>query len=132
MSTQQAKLRVPGLTHLERIELQEYLNEDQVRFEQRADSSDRHGDLGTTAAIVLVSVTALKAFTAWLLATHHGETIERDIVVEHSDGRREQQRLRYRRTSSEAPDAAVLKQLGALFHTDRDASTEPPVKESDG
>jgi hypothetical protein len=118
MSSQQPTLQIPSLTRLERIELEKYLSPDEIKFEERPDADDRHGDLGATAAIVIVSVVALKALTTWILLKHRQRSFRMKVLITHVDGRVEDQTISYRDGSSEAPDAAVLKQLNSIFKTD--------------
>lgn len=118
MSNQQVKLQISGLTQLERIELEEFLSPEALQFEERSMDDDSHGDLGTTIAIVIVSVAALKALTAWLLSTRQGQSFRQTVVIKYPDGSEEERTIEYNNDSSEAPDAKILEQFQSMFISD--------------
>jgi hypothetical protein len=104
------RLRLLDLDALEVRELQSLLPNGSYVIEKEQVSG--YGDLGLTAAILLVvTPPVLSALAAWLLKKRQRTNISLSVEKIGSDKSVERQILVINQTGSEAPPAAVLRQL---------------------
>ena len=113
MSTATIELR--GLSPLDRAELRNCIRNDaSLVFQESSVPENRYGEPVTVVAIVAVSIPAIQGIIAWLMKSrHHGE-IDREVTYTSPNGETRSTRIRVKVDSSEAPDRAVLEQIGAL------------------
>jgi hypothetical protein len=111
-------IRVPGITKLDELELRKKLDPSALRIEEDDGSSDIHGELATATAIVIVSLAALRVLAVYLVASHDGQEFEQTVEVERKNGEKRKTVIRYKSSSSKAPEAAVLEQLAAACDVD--------------
>jgi hypothetical protein len=97
---------ISGLTKLDALEMEDA---EGVRFEEVPVPRGAHGDLTLLTAYFAMS--ALSTLAAYLLRKHNGMSFEETVMITHKDGRREERRIRYQSSSSEAPEAAIVKQI---------------------
>lgn len=69
----------------------------------------RQGEPVLFTAVVVV--TAISALAAFLLKKNRGKTFEEEIEVILADGTTIRRRVRYKESSSEAPDAEIIRQI---------------------
>ena len=112
------RIRIPGLSRAEFLELAESIDPAEIDEEEAQVGDERFGDLGLTTAIVLLSIPALKGLVAYLAYRHRGTSFERTVEYEDPDGRRVKETVRWRDTSSEPVDAALAEQLGTATGID--------------
>src|SRR5262245_9625611 len=101
MTTHQTVMRISGLTELEKLTLEEQIQPNQITFQSQPIEDDRHGELLTTTAIVVITVAALQGLTAWLLKTSRRDMIEKTIEIVHPDGGIEKTTIKIDLSSSE-------------------------------
>ncbi|MFC0434877.1 hypothetical protein [Kutzneria buriramensis] len=106
-----SKLRLPGLSRSDALELGEFVGP--VEFLQEPVPDGSFGDLGLVTGVVAVSAIALKGMVSYLAYRHRGKSFEQVIEIEHADGRIERRTVKWRDTSSEPIDAAVAKELSS-------------------
>jgi hypothetical protein len=117
MSNGITELRFPGLTELDVIELENSLEENNldtslVRFEEQSLEGDRYGEPATITVIIIVSVAALKVLNTWLLKNRQVKHFKKKIETIDSSGRRKIVTIEIDLSSSTAPEAELVKQLG--------------------
>ncbi len=101
----ESTFRIRGLTKLD----QRQLSDPGITFtEERLDGHD-HGEVVTLVAIVASS--AITALAAYFLRKHRGESFEESVEEVRADGTVKRRVVKYSKSSSEPPDAAVLRQL---------------------
>jgi hypothetical protein len=86
MTLETVVLRIPALTDDEGLELAESVGDDLVRLEREPIPEGAFGDLGLTAAVVILSAVALKGLTAYLVTRHRGKTFKQRIEVQTKEG----------------------------------------------
>jgi hypothetical protein len=117
MSNGITELRFPGLTELDVIELENSLEENNldtslVRFEEQSLEGDSYGEPATITVIIIVSVAALKVLNTWLLKNRQVKHFKKKIETIDSSGRRKIVTIEIDLSSSTAPEAELVKQLG--------------------
>jgi hypothetical protein len=117
MEQSAASIRIPGLTKLDKLELEEEFEPGSVQFEDQEMKGARHGE-PTTVAIVLVSAMAIRALAAWLLKERKSDSIEHVVEIVDQNGKRRVETIKINLTSSKAPKADVIRQLGRLCKVD--------------
>lgn len=111
-------IRVPGLTRLDQLELGDDLEPGSVKFENQELDGAKHGE-PVSIAIIAVSMVALKVLAAWLLKNSDRQILEKKVELIGADGKsRRVETIRVDLRSSQAPKAAVLKELGRLCAVD--------------
>jgi hypothetical protein len=106
------RLRLLDLNALDARELERSLPNGSYQIEQEKLQRGEHGDLGATAAIVvLVSPLVIQAITAWLLKKRQKRSIVLTMEKIGPDNTTERRRLEITLSDSEAPQADVLKQI---------------------
>ena len=105
------ELVIPNLTKLDQLELENQLKE-QIRFRQLTKEDDVHGELVTTVAIVIVSLSALKVLATYLAKKTEGKTFTYKIKTRTADGGEQDIEIKYNSASSASPSAEILRQLG--------------------
>lgn len=110
-----ARIIIPDLLDIDVLEMEEQLPEGAVQNDppQSGNEIAEHHDLGLTAAIVIVSVTAINGLSIWLAKRRKTEKDVTDItLVKDSKGNCV---LRYHQSAeksvSESPDPAVVKAI---------------------
>jgi len=78
-------MRIPQLSQDDQLELAEQFPPGTVSFEDAEVPEGAFGDLGLSAAIVILSAVALKAFVSWLALRHQGEQFEEKIEISKGD-----------------------------------------------
>jgi len=113
------ELVLADLAQLELSELDELgeQNSGIVRIEKPHVDKDRHGELLTATAIVMLTVSGLKVLASWLSKTRKKETIEIDVTVRRGDVE-EVRRVRWTRKESSAPTPDQLKALSDMLKID--------------
>lgn len=118
MGDQAVKVRIVGLTKLDKLELQKMLGSEQVSFEESRSSTGTHGELATATAVVIVSLAALRVLAVYL-ATSQNRTIGRKrIEVVNKDGSKRVEEIEISDASSSSPDDKVMKQLASVCSVD--------------
>ncbi len=112
MSNGITELRFHGLTELDVIRLENSLDTSLLQFEEQSLEGDRYGELATITAIIIVSVAALKALSAWLVKNRQATHIERTLEKVYVDGTRETVTIKIDLSKSTVPEAELVKQLG--------------------
>jgi hypothetical protein len=118
------KIYVPSLTCLDQLELEKHLTSDVVRFE--TDPLDRalYGDLALATAIVIVSLAALRVLAVHLAKKRKEQTMRYTVKVEEPDGQKKELTIEVNSSSSELPDAQILKQLARACEVDLSGLTD--------
>jgi hypothetical protein len=106
-------IRLAGLNKADVLELYEYVDRQSVTVEDEKIPEGDFGDLGLSAALVLLSIPALKGLIAYLAYRHRGKSFEQTIEIERPDGTREKTVIRWRDTSAEPIDAALARELAS-------------------
>jgi hypothetical protein len=115
---------IPDITRLDQLELSRQLGPDKVRFEAVEESSDQHGELATTVAVVIVTLAALKVLATYLAKKHNRESFARTVMLRKPNGEERTETIRYNSASGEPPDAEILKQLAKVCDVDIQALTD--------
>lgn len=101
----ESTLRVRGLTKLDKKQL----SDPGITFTEETLDDHAHGEVVTLVAIVTTS--AIGALAAYFLRKHRGESFEETVEEVRPDGTIKRRVVKYSKSSSEAPDAAVIAQL---------------------
>jgi hypothetical protein len=117
MSSTIAEIRVPGLTKLDKLEIDEYLDAGSVRFENESMPGGKHGEL-LTIAVVAATIIGLRGLAAWLLKDREHNRIRKRIEIVHADGTTHIETIDMDLSASQAPKAAILKELAKLTDID--------------
>jgi hypothetical protein len=117
MSTPALVIRVQGLDKLDQLELNEQFEPGAVHFEESVMSDGKHGELVTTA-VVVVSVLGLKVLAAWLIKSRTKEKFKKTIEIFSADGSKRVETIEVDFLSSTAPKESVLKELARLCNVD--------------
>jgi hypothetical protein len=104
------KIRLTGLTKFDKLDLGEGPG---VEYQESELDAGQHGEV--TVFTVVLTMALVSTLAAYLLRKHGGQSFEEDIDIIHSDGRIEKRRIRWRANNSEAPEAAIVKQIQAGF-----------------
>lgn len=104
--TKETEYRVSGLTKLDALEL---ASNPAFRLEENHVPNGAYGELTTITAYVAVS--AISALAAFLLKKHHGEEFVEEVEELKPDGSITRRIVRWKKNSTEAPDASVIKQI---------------------
>jgi hypothetical protein len=110
-------LVIPGLDRIDRLALAGQFEDNQIRFEDKPPLSGKHGEL-ITAAVIVVSLAALRVLAGYLLKDRDRGKLKRTILVRLPDGSEREETIEVDVGSSHAPKAEVLKQLGSITHID--------------
>lgn len=124
-TTTSAQIRIPGLQKLDILEMSEQFPLDGVTFADEAMADGKHGELATTAVIVLTVIT-IKALAAWLLKGRTRNRIRKTIEVVDASGVRRIETLDIDLSSSLSPQADVLKELSNITGFDLTRLLEKP------
>jgi hypothetical protein len=118
MTSPAARLELSGLDNLDLAELQQELQKAGISLEtsrqagaQTAEQPHRHGELGTALIILAVTPAVLGVVSLWLARKHDGEEFEETVTTVAPDGTRSERMVKYKRSASEAPEAAILSEL---------------------
>ena len=111
-------VRLPDVTKLDQLELRKQLSADDLHFESDSEGRDVHGELLTTTAVVLVSLSALRVLAAYLLKKTNRRRFRQRVEIVAADGTKHIKTIEYAGESSEAPEADILKQLAAACQVD--------------
>jgi hypothetical protein len=109
-------IRVPGLTRLDKLELEKELAPGSVTFKDEL-SDAAHGEPLTTA-VVIVSVVAIRALAGWLMKDNESGVIEKKVETIDAKGKRRITTLKVNTKSSRAPKAEVVGKLAQLVGID--------------
>ncbi len=113
----QTTIRVPGMTRLDRLEIGHELGADAVRFEEEALPDGQHGELATTA-IVVVTVLSLKVLASWLIKNRTSNKIRKTIEIVGADGSRRSETIEIDMRTSTTPERDIMGQLAKLCEID--------------
>jgi len=106
------RLRLLDLSALDVSELKRLLPPESYEVEKEQLPPGQHGDLGVTAAmVVLVSPLVIQAITAWLMKKRQRQSIVLTIEKIAPDSTTERRSLEINLSGSEAPHADVLQQI---------------------
>lgn len=112
MSNSESRLRLLDLDVLDARELQRLLPRGSFEVEKKPLHPGQHGDLGITAAIVLlVSPPVIKALAAWLLKKRQRRSVVLTIEKIGPDNVTERHSLELTLSQSEALQVDMLKQI---------------------
>lgn len=114
------ELRISGLDELDADELEEAVPTDEVRIERpkSGDAADgAHHEPLTILAIVLISSTAIRGLTAWLLKKRHRSKVGLDIEIRRPDGTIEKKRVVIELSAS-STEADIVREVGDKFGLD--------------
>lgn len=112
MKNEITKIRLPGLDELDVIELEDSLDPSMVQFEAQPIEPGRYGEPATITAIIIISVASLKALSAWLMKNKQTKHLKKTVEKFYEDGTREVVTLELDLSTSTAPEAELVKQLG--------------------
>jgi hypothetical protein len=107
-----SRLKIVGLSELDLLDIEEELPEGSVQQQrQETIQNAEHGDLGLTAAVVILSAAAIHGLSVWLAKRTEKESAVEDVSVKQGkDGSLE---LTIHREShghiSDAPDPSIVK-----------------------
>ena len=118
MTSPASAIRVPDLTKLDELELRKQLGNDSVKFEKDKQGDEIHGEIATATAIVIVSLAALRTLSVYLVKAHKRKKFRRRMEIVRADGSRKIVEIEYSGSSSEEPEAEVLKQLAEACDVD--------------
>lgn len=118
MTTPASKIRLPDLTKLDKLELKKELANDSVTFDDGTQADDAHGEIATATAIVIVSLAALRTLSIYLVKTNRRKKFRRRVEIVGADGSSKFVEIEYSGSSSEEPEAEVLKQLAVACDID--------------
>jgi hypothetical protein len=114
------ELRISGLDELDADELEEAVPTDEVRIErpQSGDAADgAHHEPLTILAVILISSTAIRGLTAWLLKKRHRSKVELDVEIRRPDGTIEKKRVVIELSES-STEADIVREVGDKFGLD--------------
>lgn len=97
---------VSGLTTLDKLELE---GTPGVTFEEVDVPPSSQGELTLFTAYFVM--TGLATLAAYLLRKHDGQSFEETVIITHPDGRREERRVKWNRTSTAPPEAEIIRQI---------------------
>ncbi len=103
-------LRLPGLTPLDQIELEEVMAPGLIRFEDHTVDEKTLGEPLITTAIITLSAIALRGLIAWLLKDRLTKRVEKTVEVIRKDGTVTRTVIKVDLNSATAK-ADILKQL---------------------
>ena len=106
MTHQETLYRISGLTKFDALELQA---DPAFRVEENSVPDGTHGELTTLTAYVAVS--GIAALAAFLLRKHHGEEFVEEVEEVKADGSIKRHIVKWKKDSTEPPDASVIKQI---------------------
>ena len=101
-----AKIRIPGLSHLDREELAQEVDGDLIEFESEAMPGSQYGELLTTA-VVIVTLAGLRVLATYLLRTSENEKIRKTLEIVNADGSKKVETIEIELNMSKAPQADV-------------------------
>jgi hypothetical protein len=101
---------ISGLNALDLRALAKLLPENMVRVPSTELAASQHGDLGTTAAIVILSAMSIKTLAAWLVQKRQKARIKFSRSKTKPDGSSETHELSVESSSSDS-ESEVIKQL---------------------
>ncbi|MEM7116336.1 MAG: hypothetical protein AAF614_28130 [Chloroflexota bacterium] len=113
-----ADIRINGLNRIEKLELQKNVDTQFVEFYEEPLEGSQYGELMTTAAVVVITVVALKGLAVWLLKTSFRQQITKTIEIEFPDGRKEKHTINIDVSGKKAPEEEVLKELSNVLKVD--------------
>ena len=116
-------IRLPHLNPLQRKSLEETAN-CPFSFEEPELKQGRQGELATATAVAVLGLAALKVLTIWLTRKISAGQIRQKVVIELRDGTKITTELVIDLTSSEAPEAQVIAQIGKALS----ANKLPPLE----
>ncbi|MGW0769275.1 hypothetical protein [Streptomyces sp. NPDC002676] len=108
-----SKLRLSGLSRSDALELGEFVDRGAIAFHHEPVPEGSFGDLGVVTVELVASAIALKGMVSYLLYRHRGKSFEQVVEIEHPDGRIERRTVKWRDTSSEPIDSALVKELAS-------------------
>ena len=109
-------LEVPGLDNVDTAQLRAWLAPDQP-FKSERFGGDGHGDLGLTAAVVIVSLAAIKALAPLLVRQKRRQVIKKTENYVDSDGNRHSVVTDFV-VEAEWSEAEVIEELGKATDVD--------------
>jgi len=115
---EEAILRLEGLSRADMLELSEYLPDADVHYEEQGIPEGSLGALPLVAAVVVVSVVALKGLVTFLAYRYGGTTEEREIEVRRPDGTRVRATVRFRQVGTHQQEAELARTLSDLTGLD--------------
>src|SRR5690348_13375600 len=118
MTSPTSDIRVPDITKLDEHELQKQLVSDLMAGEKETHGDEIHGEIATATAIVIVSLAALRTLSVYLVKAHKRKKFRRRVEIVRKDNSRKIVEIEYSGSSSEEPEAEVLKQLAVACDVD--------------
>ena len=103
------QIRLPGQTKVDVFELKEVPG---LKIEKQEIPASTYGE--PTTFVVIVTLAAISALSAYLLRKHNGETFTEVVELIHPDGRIERRTVHWEKNSVEAPDSALIKQIRGI------------------
>jgi hypothetical protein len=98
--------RISGLTKLDALEL---TGDPSFRLQENSIPDGTYGELTTITAYVAVS--GIAALAAFLLKKHNGEEFVEEVEEVKPDGSIKRRVVKWKKSSTEAPDASIIKQI---------------------
>jgi len=95
-----------GVTKREKMQLS---SEPDIKFEEEEIPDGAIGEPATF--IIMVTMAALSTLAAYLLRKHKGESFEEDVEERLPDGTVKIRKVKWTKSSSEAPEADIIKQI---------------------
>jgi hypothetical protein len=105
-------LRLPELTLDEGLEVEEMLGSDVVTLEREPVQEGAFGDLGLTAAVIVLTAMTLKGFVSYLALRHRGKSFEQTVIVETPEEKRVTT-IKWKDSTGEPLEAAVVEALAS-------------------
>ncbi|MBV8073203.1 MAG: hypothetical protein JO270_25120 [Acidobacteriaceae bacterium] len=114
MEGNQIRLRINGLTELDRLELEKIIEPGTLEFQRKATPSGQLGEPGTWTAIIEITALAVpiigSSLALWLSHGSRRSVLKDQIEIE-TDTARVRRKLLIKSSSSDALKAEVVKQL---------------------
>jgi len=102
----ETKVSISGLTKYDVLELQ---GTPGIEFEEVKIPEGAQGELTLLTAAFAMS--ALSTLAAFLLRKHDGASFEETVVIRKPDGQTEERHVKWKRDSSSAPEADIIRQI---------------------
>lgn len=115
--TTPTKIRISGLPKLDVLEMSDEFPKDSVSLANERMPGAEHGELATTA-IIVVSALTIKALATWLMKNRKKNRITKTIEIIDASGATRIETIDIDLSSSVAPEADVLKQLSKITKFD--------------
>lgn len=112
-------IQITGLSRVDMVEIQQADKDHLIKFAPTNRTTERHGEMGTVTAVVIMSLAALRVLAVWLARHHTGQHYKRVIHFVDADGAEHTEQIEFSTSASEAPTEQALNALKAVLNVDR-------------